>query len=150
MNFRLSQIFCSVFSLIIFSSCVSGGQQNSVCFKGQCVDVEVVSTSEGRMRGLQFRPSMDTNSGMLFIFDESAAHAFWMKDTLIPLDMIWMDYTRRVVHIEENVQPCRQDPCASYAPAADALYMLEVNAGYVQAHDIHVDHQASFNVKLNK
>ena len=52
-----------------------------------------------------------------------------MKDTMIPLDIIWMDHSRRVVHIEKDVPPCVSDPCPRYVPKKEALYVLELNAG---------------------
>ena len=101
-----------------------------VCFGEKCVNVEVVQKEEELHRGLQFRKSLDPAGGMLFVFKESRPYAFWMKDTLIPLDMIWMDDGRRIVHIEHDVPPCTVDPCPSYPPKQAALYVLEVNAGY--------------------
>jgi uncharacterized membrane protein (UPF0127 family) len=94
--------------------------------------VEVATTDETRMRGLQFRNSLSENQGMLFVFDHEDQYAFWMKDTLIPLDIIWLDYSKKVVYIEENAKPCKIAPCPSYRPSANALYVLEVNAGYAQ------------------
>lgn len=105
-------------------------QQDQVCFQDQCVNVEVVQKEEELHRGLQFRASLAPDGGMLFVFKKSGPYAFWMKDTLIPLDMIWMGPARRIVHIEHNVPPCAADPCPRYTPAAEALYVLEVNAGY--------------------
>ncbi len=81
------------------------------------------------MRGLQFRTSLAQDAGMLFIFDQPLRYSFWMKDTLIALDMIWLDQEMRVVHVESNVPPCTEDPCASYSPSEPALYVLELNAG---------------------
>ena len=69
----------------------------------KCINVEVVQKEEELHRGLQFRKSLDLDGGMLFIFQKSGPYAFWMKDTLIPLDIIWMDDARRIVHIEHNV-----------------------------------------------
>lgn len=103
-----------------------------VCFARKCINVEVVQKEEELHRGLQFRKSLGPDSGMLFVFKESRPHAFWMKDTLLPLDMIWMDGARRIVHIEGNVPPCTADPCPTYSPRDEALYVLEINAGSAQ------------------
>jgi hypothetical protein len=119
--------------LILFSatglSCRHRPAGNEVCYNRVCYQVEIASTPETRTRGLQFRTEMARDHGMLFVFSENRPHAFWMKDTLIPLDMIWMDYGHRVVHIERNVPPCHSDPCPVYRPDQDATYVLELNAG---------------------
>ena len=70
-----------------------------------------------------------------------------MKETLIPLDMIWMDYARRVVFIAADVPPCKSDPCPTYTPPRDALYVLEVNAGYTQKNSIKVGDAAEFRIE---
>lgn len=116
--------------LTIFSSpgCAAESTQNKVCFKEQCVRVEVVQNKEEVARGLQFRNSLGVDEGMLFIFPYPHSYNFWMKDTWIPLDIIWLDSSRRVVHIEKNVPPCQSDPCPIYVPSGEALYVLEVNA----------------------
>jgi uncharacterized protein len=78
------------------------------------------------------RTAMDENGGMLFIFPKIAARPFWMKDTLIPLDMIWLDDTGKVVHIHRDVPPCppaQGDTCPAYGPKEPtARYVLELNA----------------------
>lgn len=75
---------------------------------------------------------------MLFLFPEKARHAFWMKNTLIPLDILWIDEARTVVHIERAVPPCQADPCPSYAPDRQALDVLELAAGEAAARGIEV------------
>ena len=148
---RNSFFFASCFlSLCLFCggcSSRSAQQQDQVCFKDQCVNVEVVQKEEELHRGLQFRKSLNPDSGMLFIFKKSWPYAFWMKDTLIPLDMVWMDYGRRVVHIEHNVPPCAADPCPSYAPEQEALYVLEINAGYAEKFKLELGDTAEFKLK---
>jgi len=115
-----------------------------VCFPEGCFQVEVVQTEEELQRGLMFRESLDPGHGMLFVFPSERRHSFWMKNTLIPLDMVWMDYARRVVHIEEHVMPCEEDPCAAYTPSGAALYVLEVNAGETERYHIQPGDRADF------
>ena len=117
---------------------------DQVCFRDQCINVEVVLKDEERSRGLMFRESLAVDSGMLFIFEKSWPYAFWMKDTLIPLDMIWLDEARKIVHIEKDVPPCTADPCPRYVPAGDALYVLEVNAGYAAKLGLQLGDTAEF------
>jgi len=107
----------------------------AVCFSSSCVNVEVADTPFKRQLGLMHRESLPPDHGMLFVFGEEGLRPFWMKNTLIPLDIIWMDSDLEVVHIE-HATPCRGDPCTTYAPQAHARYVLEVNAGYAAEHDI--------------
>lgn len=107
-------------------------KSDQVCFHGRCVNVEIVRKSEDMARGLQFRKKLDPGAGMLFVFPESGTYPFWMKDTLIPLDMIWIDENRQVVALKENVPPCQAEPCQAYHPGMTSLYVLEVNAGAAQ------------------
>lgn len=116
---------------------------SKVCFK-QCFSVELAKNESERERGLMFRTSLDINSGMLFIFSESKIYNFWMKDTLIPLDMIWINENKTVVYIQENAQPCHTDDCTEYYPDKPALYVLEVNAGVVSNEGIKVGDKAEF------
>ena len=99
---------------------------------GGSVTAELAVTAEERSRGLMNRATLLPDQGMLFVFKEEGPHAFWMKNTLIPLDMLWLDRNRRIVHIEADVQPCRSDPCPSYGPRRPALFVLELAAGSVK------------------
>ena len=119
-------------------------QQNEVCFQNHCFQVEIARTQEEHERGLQFRSFLEENQGMLFIFPERGRHSFWMKDTLIPLDMIWLDESQRVVYILEDVPVCSKDPCPVYTPPREAKYVLEVNAGQVSFLDIQGGQSADF------
>lgn len=93
--------------------------------------LEVASSSESRQKGLGGRTEMATNKGMLFVFDEPGRYCFWMKDTLIPLDLIWLDRDYRVVHTEENVQP-ETYPSEEFCYEGQAKYVIELNAGEVK------------------
>ncbi len=120
--------------LLLLSACSmaqpqAGSAANQICFQGQCVTVELAGTDEERMNGLQFRNELDRQSGMLFIFSRPGPYSFWMKDTFIPLDMIWIDEERRIVDIKAEVPPCSSDPCPTYTPEGNALYVLELAAG---------------------
>jgi hypothetical protein len=96
---------------------------------GKTLQVEVARTEETRALGLMFRTALPEDRGMLFIFEQPGLHRFWMKNTLIPLDMVWMDNRKRIIHIEYQVPPCKLDPCPVYGPSADSLYVLEVISG---------------------
>ncbi|BDG04926.1 DUF192 domain-containing protein [Anaeromyxobacter oryzae] len=97
------------------------------------VAVEVARTPESRTRGLMYREKLDPDAGMLFVFDESEPHGFWMKNTLIPLDMIFIDDTGRIVGIVENAEP---RTLTTRDVGAPSRYVLEVNGGWAKAHGI--------------
>ena len=117
--------------LVVISGCIAkvDKEGDRVCFKNNCFGIEIVSNESDRMKGLQFRKSLEQDKGMLFVFSESHRSVFWMKDTFIPLDIIWIDESRKVVHIEHNVPPCKKDSCPAYSTPYEALYVLEINAG---------------------
>ena len=98
--------------------------------------VEIAATPEEQERGLMFRHSLAPDRGMIFPYDPPAAVSFWMKNTLIPLDMIWIDESRRIAHVAHDVPPCKSDPCPSYPPNAAAKYVLEVAAGVAARHHL--------------
>jgi YVTN family beta-propeller protein len=102
------------------------------------VFVEVTDDDEEHTRGLMFRQHLPWNAGMLFAFNGEESRAFWMKNTLIPLDMIFVDDNSQIVDIIENVPPCEQDPCPVYPSEEPAQYVLEVNAGFVQQNAVQV------------
>ena len=92
--------------------------------------MEVVDTSEERRIGLMNRESLPQQAGMLFIFEEERVLSFWMKNTLIPLDMIFISKDLEIVSIQKNAQPCESDPCKLYGSVFPAKYVVEVNAGF--------------------
>ena len=102
-------------------------RQNRVCSKSNCFDVELAVTPGKIARGLMFREYLDSDKGMLFVFKEEGNYPFWMKNTLIPLDIIWINGDKEVVYISENATPCKEDFCPQINPSKDAKYVLEVN-----------------------
>ena len=97
----------------------------------QTFEIEIANTPQKRATGLMHRAVLDDNKGMLFIFDSPYKHSFWMKNTLIPLDIIWINSDLKVIDYT-TMTPCKDDICPSYIPKSDALYALEVNAGAFQ------------------
>jgi uncharacterized membrane protein (UPF0127 family) len=95
---------------------------------GKVLQTEVMVKDEDRMMGLMFRPSLPSDRGMLFLFEQLGKHGIWMKNCKFPIDILWLDENRRVVHLEEAVPPCKADPCPVYAPLREAAYVLELNA----------------------
>jgi len=96
---------------------------------GAIYSVEIADQPDEQRQGLMFRDSMPRDHGMLFIFDREQPRSFWMKNTRIPLDIIYFDAERRLVSVAENARPCRTARCPSYPSAGPAQYVLELNAG---------------------
>jgi len=102
---------------------------NKVCFENECFYVEIADTEEERSQGLMFRENLEKNRGMLFIFEKEDEYPFWMKNTLIPLDIVWINKEKEVVFIGRNIQPCEKGECPTVMPGEKAKYVLEINAG---------------------
>lgn len=98
---------------------------------GDSVTAELAVTTEERALGLMYRKRMGFDQGMLFIFGKEGLYSFWMKNMVIPLDFIWLDEEKRIVHIEQNVPPCKQEPCPNYTSKVPAMFFLELKAGSV-------------------
>jgi uncharacterized protein len=103
---------------------------------GTRVRLELALTEEEQQLGLMFRDTLAPDAGMLFVFKTDGTYPFWMKNTFIPLDMIWMDSSGRVVDVHDHVLPCHSDPCPSAIPRAPGRAVLEVNAGFAAAHGV--------------
>lgn len=92
--------------------------------------VEIADDDAERSRGLMYRDQMDADAGMLFLFDRQEPQAFWMKNTRIPLDILYFDQTWSLVGWSLNTPPCSLgNNCPSYPSGAPARYVLELNAG---------------------
>jgi len=100
------------------------------------IAVEVASDEDTRSQGLMYRDHLADDRGMIFLFTQPGEYPFWMKNTLIPLDMIWMDAQHRIVHIAHDVPPCKADPCPNYPPNAMASSVLELAAGVAAKHHL--------------
>ena len=130
-----------IFLLIILASCTRNINEN---FKQILIDngkkiiklnVEIADDNYKIEKGLMFRKNLDENTGMLFIFGNESYETFWMKNTLIPLDIIFIGKDLKIVSIE-NAVPCNQNPCALYKSSKPVKYVLEVNAGFAMKNNI--------------
>lgn len=98
------------------------------------VQAEVAATNENRMQGLMFRKSMGQNSGMLFVFPEEGQHCMWMKNTLLPLSVAFMDGKGVIVSIHDMEPQSEVSHCA----AAPARFALEMNRGWFRSKGVSV------------
>jgi uncharacterized protein len=96
---------------------------------GAVYKLEVARTPEEQAQGLMYRESLPEKTGMIFLFPDNGVHRFWMKNTMIPLDMIWMDSGGKVLFVSADTPPCKADPCASYGPDSPASAVLEIAGG---------------------
>jgi uncharacterized protein len=106
---------------------------------GITIKAEVADTPLKRSVGLMYRDHLKKDHGMLFFFGQPQAWNFWMKNTKIALDLIWIDGKKRVTHIERNVPICTKsdDSCPQYRPNSDdAVYVLEIAGGTVDGYKI--------------
>lgn len=97
------------------------------------IDVEIASTDFQRQMGLMFRPELEEDRGMLFLFDTEVMQSFWMKNTLIPLDIIYVNSRREIIDVYHSTETMSEK---SYPSSKPAIYVVEVNAGYCKEHGI--------------
>jgi uncharacterized membrane protein (UPF0127 family) len=102
---------------------------------GTVIHAELANTPQKRAEGLMYRTHLAPDRGMLFTFSQAEAWVFWMKNTKIPLDLIWINEKKQIVHIEQNVPICTRtdDSCPQYRPNEGALYVLELAGGRAES-----------------
>jgi uncharacterized membrane protein (UPF0127 family) len=104
------------------------------------LEVQIADTEPRRVRGLMFQEQLPLDQGMIFVFPDPGLYSLWMLNMQFPLDMIWFDESGNVVHIEENVPPCKTvveiTSCQSVIPDNEASYVLEVTSGFVEQNNI--------------
>lgn len=98
--------------------------------KGERYKVTVADDHQSRARGLMFVDHLPEDEGMWFVFRQEAPRAFWMRNTRIPLDIIYLNGQLEVVDIIKNAKPCRSQRCPTYPSARPAQHVLELNAGH--------------------
>jgi uncharacterized protein len=132
--------------LLILSAACSSINENMVCVDGNCFTVEVAATASDRAMGLMFRESLEDDYGMLFLFEEENNYPFWMKNTLIPLDIMWISADKKVVFVGRDVVPCEANPCPTVDPGVAAQYVLEINGGLAEELGINVGDSVEFRL----
>jgi hypothetical protein len=116
---------------------------------GTAIEAEVADTPEKQLFGLAFRESLPPGRGMLYIFDTSDRHKVRTKGFLLPVDVIWADESRHVVHLVERAQPCEKDPCPAYGPPPEnARYVIETEAGFIAREKLSTGVELKFTLIL--
>ena len=122
----------------------------SAGYKGAPFPVEVVVSASAMQRGLSGRAKLEPGHGMLFSFKQQLVHSMWMPDMHFVLDIVWIDDTFTIVHVNKNAVPCASripTECASYSSEYPALFAIEVNAGDAEALGLRVGDKISFNAE---
>ena len=109
--------------------------------KIKTIDIEIADTPEESEAGLMFRRTMADTEGLLFVFKKAEARFFWMKNTYIPLDMIFVDKNMKIVKIEKNTIPMSEENIPTHK---NTLYTVEVNAGFCDRYGINVGDYIQF------
>lgn len=115
---------------------------------GYAITAELAVTDQERQLGLMYRKKINPDQGMLLVFERTNFYSIWMKNMKIPLDILWLDKEKRIVHIERDVPPCKEDPCPSYSSRFPAMYVLEIKAGSVNEHKLKMYDRVDFVLKL--
>ncbi|MFS4467162.1 DUF192 domain-containing protein [Maribacter sp. 2210JD10-5] len=104
-------------------------------------DIEIAETDYETQTGLMYRKGMETDQGMLFIFPDVAMHSFYMKNTLFPLDIVYIDEHQKIVSFQENAEPFNENGLSSKVPVK---YVLEINAGLVEKWSLEIGDTIAF------
>jgi uncharacterized membrane protein (UPF0127 family) len=130
------------------SASIIGASESKVIFENDSgthvYGVSVADTYDERKMGLMYEENLDENRGMIFVFVKKDKFNFWMKNTLIPLDMIFIDEDMKVVDFIENAEPCKVKNCPHYTSKTEALYVLELNGGQANKIDLEIGDKVKF------
>lgn len=129
-----------VLLIVVF---LSGCTHSFVIINEEKISVEIADTPEEMALGLMHRDSLCEDCGMIFLFQDEAKHSFWMKNTLIPLDIIFINKDMIIADILP-AEPCATEECDTYTPREEALYVLEINKGFSEKKGIVIGQKISF------
>lgn len=136
----MKHLFYSVFFTILCAFTIACSTPPEVPYAqigNDYVSIEVMDSDKERQKGLMYREQLGADNGMLFIFETTRKLTFWMKNTLIPLDMIFISEDMKVINIL-TATPCTKDPCTLYSSESPSKYVLEVNEDWSQSHNVQV------------
>lgn len=135
--------------IFLFFSFKNKYKKTTVKINGVKLQVEIADSPAKRTKGLMFRKNLPKDGGMLFVFVNEAKHSFWMANTFIPLDIVWINSNKEVVYIKKEVPPCTENiksACKIYKPNTNAKYVLELNSGKSSDLNIQVGNTINFDL----
>jgi uncharacterized membrane protein (UPF0127 family) len=135
-------------SALLASGCIETGQQRLEEFgtrlvtlpDGAPIRVEVMTNQKDIMRGMMFRDSLPADRGMLFVYAKLGLYPYWAYQVRMPLDIVWLDNSRRIVEIVTEAPPCKTvaSQCPRYGGTQMAIVILELLGGSVRKHGLQV------------
>jgi uncharacterized membrane protein (UPF0127 family) len=142
----------SLMMLLILNGCKSPETKAiNISINQHRLSCELAQTQEQLAKGLMYRHQLAKDKGMLFIFSQEYHWPFWMKNTFIPLDIIWMDKDKRIVHTQKNLTSCPKNAshCPTYAPpeSVKSLYVLELNSGQIDELGLKLKQRLNFSIE---
>ena len=111
-----------------------------------CFDIAIEKDDLGRNTGLMFNKGIRNDQGMLFVFEGEGEHGMWMKNMIIPLDMMWINSEGIIVFTAHDIEPCSKDFCPTITNDVDAKYVLEMNAGILSQKEIKVGDKVTIRI----
>lgn len=161
-------LFVAVAALIIFGRGFTTGQfvgvrpqhesTRAAARRGDTADIttrdlkisaQIADTADKRNKGLSGQGDLPITGGMLFVFDKKGAYAIWMKDMKLPIDIIWIDESKKIVDIAQNAlpEPGKKDQeLKIYRARGDSKYILEINAGLARLHNLQIGDVVNFEL----
>lgn len=116
---------------------------------GRTLETEVADTPEKLLFGLAFREALPPNTGMLYIFETTGTHRLNTKQYKMPVDMIWLDESRHVIQLFENVPPCSSEACPAYGPGGEPVrYVIQTAAGFVRHEGLQANAELKFALRM--
>ena len=122
------------------------GNRDITLPRGQVIRVETMMDPKDMLRGMMFRTSLAPDRGMLFVHVKPGLFGYWMYQTYIPLDIVWMDSSKHIVEIVTNAPPCKTEAskCPHFGGTQAAQYVLELAGGMAQKYGLRVGDEVSF------
>lgn len=141
----------TLLALILLVGCTSAATQDqyTVSLGEHTYTVDLAMTPAERAQGLMHRPELPDGTGMLFVYPaELPGVQFWMKNTLVPLDILYFDSDLKLTQIYADTPPCTANPCPTYPASSSTQYVLELPAGTARADGATIGQKLKLNSPL--
>jgi uncharacterized membrane protein (UPF0127 family) len=116
---------------------------------GTTLETEVADTPEKLLFGLAFREALPPSTGMLYIFETTGTHRVNTRQYKVAVDMIWLDESRHVIQLLENVPPCSSETCPTYGPGSEPVrYVIQTAAGFVRREGLQANSELKFALRM--